>query len=348
MFVVQVALVKGRGGIATAIAHYERMFREVGVRSALVFRGPSADTLRAEGADIIEPPRLLSSPLATGLPVLGDLGAQIRARAKGAPIVALVHSDLALGAIRRLLPDAVTITPCHTDKTKHKRAADLVLTLNGAQQVLVQAALPDRRVKEFGNPFVPPAGARGPSDAAAPNGRLRVNFLGRFEAFKDPLTLVRAFIAARLPENAELRVIGAGPLDAELRQAAAASARAISFVGWLDQPFSQFDKGDLLVLPSNWESYSYVAREALHHHVPVIASDISVHRDALGDGAFGRLYRVGDAEALARSLEQAGADLEALRVLSARGGAALAARYGAAPFWAALSAEIADIRASRT
>lgn len=347
MFVVQVALVKGRGGIATAIAHYERMFREVSVRSVLLFRGPSLDALRAEGGDIIEPPRLLSSPLAAALPLLGGLGAQIRARADGAPILALVHSDLTLGAIRRLFPDAVTITPCHTDKTKHKRAADLVLTLNRAQQEQVAAALPGRRVKEFGNPFVPPAGARGPSDAPGPDGRLRVNFLGRFEAFKDPLTLVRAFIAAQLPRNAELRVIGAGPLENELRQAAATSARAISFVGWLDQPFAYFDQGDLLVLPSTWESYSYVAREALHHQVPVIASDISVHRDALGSGAFGRLYPVGDVEMLARALEQAGDDLETLRVMAERGGAALSARYGAAPFWAALSAEVEVIRARR-
>mgnify|MGYP001290196667 CR=1 FL=1 len=342
MFVLQVALVKGRGGVATAVAHYERMFRAVGVRSALLFRGPSADALRAEGADIIEPPRLLSSPLAAALPVLGDLGARIRARAAGAPIVGLVHSDLALAAIRSLLPDAVTITPCHTDKTKHKRAADLVLTLNRAQQHLVEAALPGRRVKEFGNPFAPPPDVRGPS--ATSTGRLRVNFLGRFEAFKNPLTLVRAFIAARLPDAAELRVIGAGPLEGELRQAAAASARAISFSGWLDQPFAHFDRDDLLVLPSNWESYSYVAREALHYGVPVIASDISVHRDALGEGAFGALYPVADVGALALALESAGRDLESLRTKAAHGGEALRVRYGAAPFWAALSAEIADIR----
>jgi glycosyltransferase involved in cell wall biosynthesis len=166
-----------------------------------------------------------------------------------------------------------------------------------------------------------------------------VNFLGRFEAFKDPLALIRAFAAARLPESAELRVIGAGPLEAELRQAAAASARAVSFVGWLDQPFAHFDRGDLLVLPSNWESYSYVVREALHYRVPVIASDIHVHRTALAEGEYGRLYPVGDVEALARELEQASVDLASLRAMSARGGEALTARYGAAPFWAALSAD---------
>lgn len=347
MFVLQSALVKGRGGIATAIAHYERMFREVGVRSALLFRGPSADALRAEGADIIEPPALLSSPLAGALPLMSELRREILRRAGGAPIVALVHSDLTLGALRRLLPEAVTITPCHTDKTKHKAHADLVLTLNPAQQELVAAALPGRRVREFGNPFAPRADARGPSASPGPEGRLRVNFLGRFEAFKDPLTLIRAFAAARLPQSTELRVIGAGPLEAELRQAAAASARAVSFVGWLDQPFAHFDQGDLLVLPSNWESYSYVLREALHYRVPVIASDIHVHRAALSEGEYGRLYPVGDVEALARELEHASGDLAALRAMSARGGEALTARYGAAPFWAALSAEIEHIRRAR-
>lgn len=345
MFVVQAALVKGRGGIATAIAHYERMFRAVGVRSALVFRGPSADTLRAEGADIIEPPSLLSSPIAGALPLLGDLRTAIKARAGDAPIVVLVHSDLTLAAFRRLLPQAVTITPCHTDKTKHKANADLVLTLNPAQQALVHAALPQRRVKEFGNPFVLPASTRGPS-AERPT-RLRVNFLGRFEAFKDPLTLVRAFAMADLPADTQLRIIGAGPLEPELRAAAQSSARAIAFAGWLNEPFAHFGRSDVLVLPSNWESYSYVIREALHHHVPVIASDIHVHRTALEEGAFGQLFPVGDAEALAVQLARAPHELENLRAMAARGADALHARYGADAFWAALSREVEDIRRVR-
>src|SRR5262245_33349996 len=96
MFVLQSAVVKGRGGIATAVAHYERMFRAVGVRSAMLFSGPSIDALRDQGGDVIAAPRLLTSPIAGVLPVLGKLREALMRRAGDEPIVAIVHSDLTL------------------------------------------------------------------------------------------------------------------------------------------------------------------------------------------------------------------------------------------------------------
>lgn len=345
MFVLQVAIVKGRGGIATAIGHYERMFRAVGVRSAILFRGPSFDALRAEGADMIAAPGLMTSPLAGFTPMIGAIREAVLARAAGGPIVILVHSDRTLPALRRMFPGARIVTPCHSDKFKHKAGADLVITLNDEQHRLVQAALPRTRVREMGNPFAPIPGAPGPNWQTPPSGRLRVNFLGRLEGFKDPMTMVRAFMLANLPAHAEMRVIGAGPLDAELRAAAASTLRPIEFVGWLDAPFAHFEQGDLLVLPSTWESYSYVVREALHHGVPIVASDIMVHRDALGDGAFGALFPAGDAEGLAHVMETALTDLAGLKAKAEQGREVLMSRYGAEPFWRELSSEIQQIAA---
>src|SRR6185312_17444561 len=100
MFILQVALVRAPGGIDTAVAHYERMFRAVGAPSAVVFRGPAVEALRAEGADVLAPPPLISTPWASALPFGTELRREVMTRAQGAPISVLVHSDLALSRLR--------------------------------------------------------------------------------------------------------------------------------------------------------------------------------------------------------------------------------------------------------
>jgi glycosyltransferase involved in cell wall biosynthesis len=337
---------KGQGGVFTSLFHYARMSEANGVRSACLYRGPGADLLRAGGIDVIDAPDTLQSPLFRFTTDFGRIRAAIRERG-GDPDCAMVHSDRALPAIKALFPRAVVMTRCHSDNTKHKGPAHLVVTLNEQQQEMVQAALPGSRVRMFGNPFVPAADEPGPSREPGPGGRVRFNFIGRVEQVKDPLTLVRAFSEAELPANTELRIIGAGSQDEDVRNAATQSARKIEHAGWLEHPFSHFDHGDVLVLPSEWESYSWVIREALFHGVPVIVSDIFVHRDALGDGAYGWLFPVGDAAALKTLIERATSNLDQLREMALAGRAALMARFGAVPYWRALSAEIEAVRQQR-
>lgn len=346
MFAVQVAVMKGRGGVFTSLFHYARMLEANGVRSVCLYSGPAVAPLRDAGIDVIEAPRAIASPLFALTPALGRLRAEIRERG-GDPDFAMVHSDLAMASMRRMFPHMTVTTRCHSDNFKHKASADLVVTLNADQQRRAQAALPHTRVRMLGNPFVPAPNEPGPSERDGPGGRIRINFLGRVEQVKGPLTLVTAFNAASLPAGAALRIIGGGSQDEDVRAAAATSTRPVEIAGWLSAPFSHFDRGDVLVLPSEWESYSWVIREAMHYGVPVIASDIYVHREALSGGAYGVLFSVGDAAALAAALERVVVDIDAARALSASGREALMARYGAKPFWAAMAAEIAAIRGGR-
>ncbi len=332
MFVLQVAAVKDRGGIATAIRHYERMFRAVGVRSAVLFSGPESDDLRAGGADIIPAPNLLISPFGRVPGVLAHMARAVVSRAGADQIVIIVHSDRALPALRAHFPNAVLVTPCHTDKTKHKAGADLVVTMNDVQHEAVVAALPRTRVRLLGNPFTPSPSQGAP--AGEMGGAPRFNFLGRFEDGKDPLTLISAFSAAELPQDVTLRMIGAGPMESEVRLAAASAGARITFTGWLADAYAHFDARDVLVLTSRSETYSYVVREALHFGVPVIASDIPVHRAVLENGAFGLLFATGDRRALAAAIATVAADVSEFRRRASYGGGAVRARYGAAPFFA--------------
>lgn len=345
MFAVQVAIMKGRGGVFTSLFHYARLFEATGVRSVCLYAGPAAQPLRAAGIDVIETPRSIISPLFPFLPDFARIRREIRARG-GDPDFIMAHSDLAMPALKRMFPRAVMMTRCHSDNFKHKARADLVVTLNQDQQTRAQAALAKTRVRMFGNPFVPAADEPGPSSAAP--ARVRLNFLGRVEQVKDPLTLVKAFAAAKLAPETELRIIGAGSQQEEVRAAAAASGKPVTMAGWLGAPFSHFDQSDVLVLPSEWESYSWVIREALHHGVPVVASDIFVHRDALGGGAYGLLFPVGDASSLAAALEHATRHLAEMRAMAVKGREDLMAAYGAKAFWARMAAEIENIQRARS
>ncbi len=328
-------MVKGRGGIATAIAHYERMFRAVGVRSAVVFRGPSAESLRADGVDLLDAPELLTSPLGGALPLFGDLRRAIETRAQGGRILALVHSDLALPSLRRLFPEAKFATPCHSDKFKHKARADLVITLNQTQHDLARAALPGVHCALLGNPYVAP-----PPAPVTGQGAPRLNFVARFTATKDPMTLLRAASLLRISPPPEVRFIGAGELEAEIKAAASASGLKASFPGWLNVPFSTFHRNDVLVLPSHWEGLPYLLQEALDRGIPIVASDNAGNKAALGDGAYGALFPVGDAGALARVLDGALADLDGLRSKAEKGREKLRTRYGADQFWRDLMAAV--------
>lgn len=331
MFVLQVASVKGSGGIATAVAHYERMFRSVGVRSAVLFRGPSFESLRSEGADVLAAPDFMTSPLAGVLPGLGNLRQAVIERAAGEEIVIVAHSDRTLPALKRLFPDAGVVTPCHSDKFKHKRGATLVVTLNEAQHALARIALPDLKCALLGNPYV-----AAPNRSPTSEGRPRLNFVARFIPTKDPLILLKAAVLLRSSPKPQLRFIGAGELEGELKAHSSALGAEVEFPGWLNAPFQAFHRGDILVLPSHWEGLPYLLQEALDHGVPIVASDNSGNRAALADGAFGALFPVGDAAALAGVLDGALADVDALRARSENGRAALHARYGAAPFWAGM------------
>ena len=330
MFALQVAVMKGRGGILSAVTHYARMFDAVGVASATLYRGPAPDVVRSSGK-LIEAPASLTSPLNALFPDMTFRRSVFDAG--DPPDLAIVHSDLALGAIKRLLPNTRVAAVCHSDKLKRKGRADLIVTLNGAQTAAARAQLPNVRVAQLGNPYVAPS-----SPALKPGERPRLNFVARFIDTKQPLTLIEA--VAKLEDRPALRFIGAGELEAQMRAALAAAGIDAEFTGWVAAPFDHFHQQDVLVLPSLWEGLPYLLQEALDHRAPIIASDNPGNRAALADGAYGALFKTGDEQALAAAIRDALANLDALRAKAEKGGAALRARYGAEVFWRALSTEL--------
>lgn len=335
-FVLQVFDSKAAGGIETTVQHYAAMFREVGVTSACLYRGPAVDQLRANGVEVIDAPDHLFSPLAGVLPAL-SARRRVRAFAGADPDVVIVHSDRALPGVKRLFPRAVTVAPCHSWKAKRKRAADLVVTLNADQHDGIAEQLAGSRARPvlMGNPYVP---AERPAETRR-SGPPRVVFCARFTAIKDPLTLLRAASLIRTRPAPEFVFIGSGPLETELRQAAEAAGPdvRVSFPGWLTDPWPEIGPDDVLVLPSHWEGLPYLLQEALDRQVMVVAADNAGNRRALHDGDAGLLFPVGDAEALAARIDRALADPERLRAMAAAGRERMIELYGARGFWSEMA-----------
>lgn len=339
IFAVQVASLKGRGGIETSILSYENMFRKVGVGSLCLFDGPGEESLVAAGANFIQLPKFLAR--ATGrLPGMGrSLREEILRFAKGRLLLFIIHSDRTLPSLRKLFPNDIFITPCHSDKTKGKGRADIAVTLNPHQHEVVSWGIAGSRCRAalLGNPFE----CSGPPPK--PGVETRLVFCARFIEVKNPLPLLSAYSDLNAPPP--LVMIGDGHLMAEAR---ATAGQGVIFTGWQSDPWEEITAADILVSPSSWEGLPYLVQEALGRAIPVVASDIPAHRFALSDGAFGDLYPLDDHHAFVDALATAVKNVPELRRKAAAGREALPRRFGPEAFWANLMAEIEKLPAFRT
>lgn len=150
-------------------------------------------------------------------------------------------------------------------------------------------------------------------DARFPPECVLVGSVTRFDAIKDPLNLVRAFIIARgAPAGEALRLVMLG--DGELRKDAERLLREAGLAAdaWL--PGSRDDipqllrELDVFVLGSVREGISNTVLEAMASGLPVIASATGGNLELIEDGVGGRLVPPRDPGALARALLAYGAD----------------------------------------
>lgn len=167
---------------------------------------------------------------------------------------------------------------------------------NGVDTARFQPARDAQRTVLAGAPF----------DAA---GRLVIGTIGRMQAVKDQLTLIRAFIhllqiRPAMRERVCLVMVGDGPLrtqaDALLRAAGCAD------LAWLpgtrgDTP-ALLNAFDLFVLPSLAEGISNTILEAMATGLPVIATSVGGNPELVVPGTTGMLVPRADPAALAAAL----------------------------------------------
>jgi glycosyltransferase involved in cell wall biosynthesis len=106
-----------------------------------------------------------------------------------------------------------------------------------------------------------------------------------------------------------LRLIGSGPLEAELRARAEALGigNAVEFLGHREDIQALIHESDLGLLPSLIEGLSNTLLECMSCGLPVIASRISGSEDFVIPGRNGWLFEPGDVAGLAACLRDAAA-----------------------------------------
>ncbi|CAA9467822.1 MAG: Glycosyl transferase, group 1 family protein [uncultured Rubrobacteraceae bacterium] len=146
--------------------------------------------------------------------------------------------------------------------------------------------------------------------ARRPSATLRVGFVGTLAPHKGPDLLVRAFRTLPRTVDATLEVHGGGEgyegYAQELRRLAGDDGR-IGFPGaFPGEELGRVLAGtDVLVVPSRWyENGPGVVFEALAAGAPVVATDLGGMSEFVRHGENGLLFRLDDAEDLARQLRR--------------------------------------------
>ena len=134
-----------------------------------------------------------------------------------------------------------------------------------------------------------------------------VGSVTRFVDIKDPLNLVRGFIAARRdPRGQSLRLlmVGDGSLRAQAQSMLEGAGEAAN--AWLpgsrDDIAALLGEMDVFALSSRREGISNTVLEAMASGVPVVASATGGNLELIEDGRTGTLVPPADSEAIARAL----------------------------------------------
>lgn len=133
-----------------------------------------------------------------------------------------------------------------------------------------------------------------PVPEVGPGGGGYVVFVGRLTREKGILTVLAAW--ERLDGKVPLKIVGTGPLEAEVK-AAADRIPGIDYLGWQD-PESVLDlmgKAEITLFPSQWyETFGRVVIESLAKGTPVVGSRLGAIAELIDDGRNGFLFRPGD------------------------------------------------------
>jgi glycosyltransferase involved in cell wall biosynthesis len=175
------------------------------------------------------------------------------------------------------------------------RMVDVYVALTGfARDKAVQAGVPAGRIVVKPN-FVHPV----PGTGDRP-GRYAL-FVGRLSEEKGIWSLLRAWQS--LP-HIPLRIVGEGPLQAEVARYVAANGLAdrVTLVGRrpADEVLREMQGARFVVFPSIWyETFGRVAVESFACGVPVLAARIGAIAEVVSHGETGILFPPGDAGELA-------------------------------------------------
>jgi glycosyltransferase involved in cell wall biosynthesis len=186
------------------------------------------------------------------------------------------------------------------------RDADaLVAVSNGLREYAFQTT-PDLPIKVIPNAielseFTPPR-------QRALNGTVRLLFVGRFNAFKNVETLLKALglVAAQNITNFELHLVGDGERRSSLERLVVEQGltKRVRFLGWVEREkiVEHYRRADLFVTATTWEGMPNTVLEGMACGLPVVATRASGLDELVTEGVNGYLVDINDPVALAERL----------------------------------------------
>jgi L-malate glycosyltransferase len=232
-------------------------------------------------------------------------------RGRYLPIITTLHgTDITLvGQDRSYLPitrfgitqsDGVTAISSHLrDRTREAFSIDTDRTEIEVIRNFVNCDLYVRKpelVAEMRPQFAAPATATQPEE------KLLVH-LSNFRPVKRILDVVETFARVARAIPSRLLLIGDGP-DRSAAERLAIQLRIqdrIHFLGKQDNVHELLPLADLMLMPSEMESFGLAALESMACGVPAIATQVGGVPELIDDGINGRLFPVGDVEGMANA-----------------------------------------------
>ncbi len=183
------------------------------------------------------------------------------------------------------------------------RKVDAFIALSAFQRdLMVSAGLPAEKV------FIKPNFFPTSPEVVPQSGRgAYVLYVGRLSTEKGLQVLIDAWRGTPQLGGFELRVVGSGPLEAELAASVAHAGLGdvVKILGQLPsaEVYKQISEAKCLVIPSIcFEGFPMVVREAFAYGTPVIASDIGPLPSIVVDGSNGRVFTSGSSSGLAAAV----------------------------------------------
>jgi len=226
-----------------------------------------------------------------------------------ARVVTWDHTTLSVqyaswGALHRaLLRTSIALT--------YRRAHACVAVSQGAAEDLAAlSGIPKDRIHVVYNPIQIPTGGDDGSAEAAWRGWKgpRILTVGRLKSVKNHFLLIRAFKKLLATCDGRLMILGDGGCGPSLRDFAEAEGvgEKVIMPGETANPAPYYRSSDLFVLSSDREGFGNVIVEAMCCGLPVVSTNCKYGpSEILENGRWGRLVPVGDADALAKAMEEA-------------------------------------------
>lgn len=204
--------------------------------------------------------------------------------------------------------------------------ADAIVAVSegAAEDFADYTELPRKSITTIYNPIVEVEDMAHSAESELPDmiwsgARYRVLTVGNIKEQKNHDLLIRAFSILRLSIDAQLLILGEGPLRKDMERLITELnlQDCVNMPGFISNTKPIYRHAGVFVLSSDWEGLPTVLVEAMAVGTPVVSTDCpSGPREILDEGAIGSLVPMRDANALALAMMNAlvnGQDVRALK-----------------------------------